>query len=126
MHTRPPLCCSYGDVKRRLAEVAPHFARTDAVEAPLQLGGEFYKVGVGRVGGWWVDGFCMHACVRSNWALCVCVDVSAGCSWAASSRVGVIGRLGRAFCMFCEWCNRVLGWCGGVEWGSLCGGGRQH
>lgn len=84
MHAHPPHRRSYGDVKRRLAEVAPHFARTDAVEAPLQLGGEFYKVGLG---GWVdgrVDGCCMHACVRSKWAQCVCVDVSVGCSWEAA------------------------------------------
>lgn len=44
-----PPRCSYNDVRRRLAEVAPHFARMDAVEAPLYLNKEYYAVGT--VGG---------------------------------------------------------------------------
>jgi hypothetical protein len=41
---------SLDDVRRRLADVAPHFGRRDALEAPLWLNGEYFKVGA--VGGW--------------------------------------------------------------------------
>lgn len=34
---------SLDDVRRRLADVAPHFGRRDAVEAPLWLNGEYFK-----------------------------------------------------------------------------------
>ena len=36
---------SLDDVRRRLADVAPHFGRRDALEAPLWLNGEYFKVG---------------------------------------------------------------------------------
>lgn len=41
---------SLEDVRRRLADVAPHFGRRDAVEAPLWLNGEYFKVRRGRGG----------------------------------------------------------------------------
>jgi len=41
---------SLDDVRRRLADVAPHFGRRDAVEAPLWLNGEYFKVRM-RAGG---------------------------------------------------------------------------
>lgn len=50
---------SLDDVRRRLADVAPHFGRRDAVEAPLWLNGEYFKVGgCGSTprGGWGVGG----------------------------------------------------------------------
>lgn len=37
---------SLDDVRRRLADVAPHFGRRDALEPPLWLNGEYFKVGV--------------------------------------------------------------------------------
>lgn len=49
---------SIDDVRRRLADVAPHFGRRDAVEAPLWLNGEYFKVRIGAWGGrvGWVGG----------------------------------------------------------------------
>lgn len=44
---------SIDDVRRRLADVAPHFGRRDAVEAPLWLNGEYFKVRMGAWGGRW-------------------------------------------------------------------------
>jgi NADH dehydrogenase (ubiquinone) Fe-S protein 1 len=35
---------SLDDVRRRLADVAPHLARRDALEPPLWLNGEYFKV----------------------------------------------------------------------------------
>jgi NADH dehydrogenase (ubiquinone) Fe-S protein 1 len=41
---------SLEEVRRRLADVAPHLGRRDAVEPPLWLNGEYFKVGAaGRV-----------------------------------------------------------------------------
>lgn len=34
------------DVRSRLADVSPHFAQVDTVQAPIWLNGEYFKVGL--------------------------------------------------------------------------------
>jgi NADH dehydrogenase/NADH:ubiquinone oxidoreductase subunit G len=58
---RPLPYSSLEGVRRRLADVAPHFAAVDAVEPPLWLNGEYFKV---RGGGW--------LSIRDQMSCCAC------------------------------------------------------